>query len=127
MASSIQHTEKIKDDNLRRLASEGADEPVGVLIELEIPSRHVSVQRMSRSGTTFSAPKSVELPSSEETEGIDKKVRQARVFLEGVLDTEPHWLQASGSFSARVLPDQLTQIAANPLIRAIWANRRLRV
>ncbi|HEX2204929.1 MAG TPA: hypothetical protein VHG91_16585 [Longimicrobium sp.] len=112
--------EKIKDADLRRMASEGTSGPIGVLIELDLPAPRVG---RVEPGASFASSWAVGAADGDDEGERLRRVTQARDFLAPLVGSDPRWLQASGAFSARVSPSHLAAIAECPLIRAIWANR----
>ena len=116
---------KIQSDELRRLTAEDSDEQVSVIIQLDLPQRRVTVNRVNRDGVSVNVPVRVEPETPEEQEEAEKQVVETRTFLEDLLGTTPLWLRSARSFGARATPEQLRIIAQNPAVKAIWPNRNL--
>ncbi len=114
---------KIKDDELRRIVAEDSNEQVGVIIELDLPHPQVKVGQVNRGGVIINIPLAVSPYSEEEEDAIEKRIAEAREFLEETLTSPPRWLRAAHSFVARVTPEQIRTIATKPFIKAIWPNR----
>jgi hypothetical protein len=120
---------KIASDELNHLIELGSNDPVGVLIELDLPEevfveveRRLAADQVGSGAVRFrrTVPKASE--QQERTESINK-VRQ---LLEEMSGVSPRWLGSSQTFVARVSPRQLRDIADLPDVKAIWPNRELR-
>jgi len=48
--------DKIRNEELRRFATEDSDEQVSVLIELDLPQRRVELNKINRGGMTINIP-----------------------------------------------------------------------
>lgn len=118
--------DKIRNAELRRLAAEDSDEPVSVLIELNLPQRRVTVSKVNQGGVTINVPTCVEPETLKEREQAERRIAEASSFLTELLGTSPRWLRSAGTFVARVTPEQLRTIAGSPMVKAIWLNRELR-
>jgi hypothetical protein len=114
---------KMKGAELRQFAGEESGELVDVVIELDLPQWQLIVKRVDRGGVSVRIPASVEFETSSEEEEVERRVAEARAFLEDVLGEPPLWNSSAGSFVASVTPKQLRTVASNPTIKAIWPSR----
>jgi len=119
-------TEKIPDKNLMRFANSDSDVLESVIIELDLPEPKVEFEKVKRRGVETVAPVRVAPGTKTEREGMERKVGEARDFLNGILESPARWLSAAQIFIADATPSQLRRIAEFPLTRAIHPNRTYR-
>jgi hypothetical protein len=117
VSASDSLAETIPDERLRELAEKGSDEPVSVLIELDVPELHVE----SRPGGS----RRIVAPTPDNGE-VEQKAKDARRFLEQLLGKPPIYLRAAQAFVATVNGSELREIAARPFTKRIEPNRQLK-
>ena len=117
--------EKIPDPELLRQAREGADGPIGVLIELALPPRRVELTEADPHGGA-PIPTRARADSPEYTAEVGRRVESTAAFLAGLLSRPPLWLGSSRVFVAAADSGaQLRALARFPWIKAIHPNKRL--
>ena len=112
-------SEKIADEELRRLASEQPPDATTVIVEVEVPPPRMKMQPGRGLGRQVLA---FEPESDEERAHADEAVSSVRTLLEEVASEPPVWLAASSAFVATLLPRDLVSLAASPFVRAIHPN-----
>jgi len=118
--------EKIPDKNLMQFANSDSDAFASVIIELDLPEPKVEFEKVKRRGLETVAPVRVAPETTKERAGMERKVGEARDFLNGILESPAKWLSAAHIFIADATPSQLRRIAEFPLTRAIHPNRTYR-
>ena len=119
-------SEKVRSEHLRRLIDCKSDEPVTVLIELALPAPEIKTREIIRDGVSLRIPMEViRLPEGPQREK-ERLITEGRKLLAGRVVSPPNWLESAGAFVATANPRLLIEIAASPLVKAIWPNRELR-
>ena len=118
--------DKLKDRELRRLAASASDEPVSVLVELDLPDPQIELKEtgIMHGGIPLRAPSVSRHVRAGETNS--EHVSQASALLHKNLNATPRWIDSAGAFVVTAPANQIARIAESPLIRAIWPNRELR-
>jgi hypothetical protein len=116
--------ERIPDARLRELAEKGSDEPVSVIIELDVPELQVEAERIE-DGPDFSPRRVVPTPPGN-GEVVEEAASDARQFLERLVGKPPVYLRSARAFVATVNGRQLREIAARPFTKRIEPNRQLK-
>jgi hypothetical protein len=118
--------EKLKDPALRDRVLEGGDEPVSVILEVDLPPQQVAVWSRDdrlRSGSSLGR-KVIDEPVKRQRTNADRIARTGK-YIEKVIGTPPRWLAAARAFTFHATPEQLRDLAAFELTRAVRPNRRL--
>ena len=118
--------EKISDNKLLQLAHTDRDEPECVIIELDLPEPKVEFHETQRGGIKSPAPIRVVPETSEEGEEIERRINEAKHFLDDILETPAKWLGAAHAFIADAKPSQIREIARFSLTKAIRPSRTLK-
>jgi hypothetical protein len=126
MAERVPISEKVRGEDLRRLIERESEEPVTVLIELELPEPEIKTREIVRDGVSMHIPVEVVRPTGEQQRGRERLITQGRKLLSGRVISPPNWLESAGAFVATATPQRLVEIAASPVVKAIWPNRELR-
>lgn len=117
--------DKLRGKELQSLVSSGSDEPVTVLIELDLPHPEVETRSITRGGISLQIPAAVR-PLSRSAQGEKERlIAEGQRLLADHLHAAPRWLEAAGAFVATASPRLLLGIAASPVVKAIWPNREL--
>src|SRR5262245_15292839 len=118
--------EKVKDAALREQVLKGSDEPVSVILEVDLPAQQVKVSSREdrlRGVNPLGHAVLPETPARQRA-NADRITRMSK-HIETVIGTSPRWLAAARAFTFRATPEQLRDIAAFELTRAVRLNRRL--
>ena len=118
--------DKIPDDEVRRIATEGSKEKVSVIIQLDTPTQQVELKKVETQGVISYLPQRVKPETPEEQREIQEKTDAAKAYLEEILGTPPKWLRLARAFVAFTNGEQLRAIARSPLFKTIQPNRRLK-
>jgi len=114
---------KVTDPALLAALAGDEDQPLSVLIELDVPATRVGLRDDPGSGRRV--PAEVLVPTPEQQAEIDHRTAEAERFLQEVLGGSPVWLGAANAFVAAPTGRQLREIASSRLVKAIHPNRRL--
>jgi hypothetical protein len=114
---------KVTDPALLAAVAGDEDQPLSVLIELDVPAARVGFRDDPGSGRRV--PAEVLVPTPEQQAEIDHRTAEAERFLQEVLGGPPVWLGAANAFVAAPTGRQLREIASSRLVKAIHPNRRL--
>jgi hypothetical protein len=114
---------KVTDPALLAALAGDEDQPLSVLIELDVPTTRVGLRDDPGSGRRV--PAEVLVPTPEQQAEIDHRTAEAERFLQEVLGGSPVWLGAANAFVAAPTGRQLREIASSRLVKAIHPNRRL--
>jgi hypothetical protein len=114
---------KVTDPALLAAVAGDEDQPLSVLIELDVPAPRVGFRDDPGSGRRV--PAEVLVPTPEQQAEIDHRTAEAERFLQEVLGGSPVWLGAANAFVAAPTGRQLREIASSRLVKAIHPNRRL--
>jgi hypothetical protein len=114
---------KVTDPALLAAVAGDEDQPLSVLIELDVPATQVGLRDDPGSGRRV--PAEVLVPTPEQQAEIDHRTAEAARFLREVLGGSPVWLGAANAFAAAPTGRQLREIASSRLVKAIHPNRRL--
>jgi hypothetical protein len=127
-------TEKIPNNDLYRIATQGSDEKAEVLIEVDLPPHQIEFSTSRSKGNSgsidgYNPARPVRIiPQSPQQEEEDERIiHNLSRFLTKVLGSKPRYLRAGRAFVAEVTPGQLVSIAKYPLVKAVQPNRRLRM
>jgi hypothetical protein len=117
-------TERIPDPDLRRLAEEGSEQPVSVIIELAVPDTQVEY---AREGGPEGRPHAVRVTpmSGRERDRLERTATAAKKFLEDSIGEQPVFLPSARSFVATVTGKDLAEIARQSFTKRIARNRTL--
>lgn len=118
--------DKIPDDELRRIATEGSKDKVSVIIQLDLPVQQVDFKKVNIQNVPSYLPSRVKPETPEEQKEIQRKTDAAKSYLEKILGTSPKWLRLARAFVAHVDGEQLCAIARSSFIKTIQPNRRLK-
>jgi hypothetical protein len=114
--------DKLAADELVDLARRQGDERVEVVIELDLPSSKVDIPvRMPRTGPR----RPVGISAPDEAASADR-IAEARRMIMKETGTEPVWIGAAKAMVTELTGKQLARLAASPLVRRIYPNRKLR-
>jgi hypothetical protein len=116
--------ERIPDQQLREFAEKGSDEPVSVIIELDVPELRVEYKRESE-GERSASPRRV-VSAEGDGAAVEKTASDAKAFLEQVLDEPPVYLRSARAFVATVRGPELREIASRPFTKRVEPNRSLK-
>lgn len=114
---------KVTDPALLAAVAGDEDQPLSVLIELDVPATQVGLRDDPGSGRRV--PAEVLALTPEQQAEIDHRTAEAERFLQEVLGGSPVWLGAANAFVAAPTGRQLREIASSRLVKAIHPNRRL--
>ena len=125
MAERTPISEKVRGEHLRRLIDGKSEEPVTVLIELALPEPEIKTREIIRDGVSMRMPVEVVGPPEGRQREKERLITEGRKLLAGRVVSPPNWLESAGVFVATAAPQRLIEIAASPVVRAIWPNREL--
>ena len=114
---------KVTDPALLAAVAGDEDQPLSVLIELDVPATQVGLRDDPGSGRRV--PAEVLALTPEQQAEIDHRTAEAARFLQELLGGSPVWLGAANAFAAAPTGRQLREIASSRLVKAIHPNRRL--
>jgi hypothetical protein len=114
---------KVTDPALLAAVAGDEDQPLSVLIELDVPATQVGLRDDPGSGRRV--PAEVLVPTPEQQAEIDHRTAEAARFLQELLGGSPVWLGAANAFAVAPTGRQLREIASSRLVKAIHPNRRL--
>ena len=117
-------SDRVSDPALRKLALEGSEKPVSVLIELAVPEQDIEYEPHEIRGQR-SRPLQVRSSTKRERKEIEKTAAEAQRFLERLLDEPPIYLRSARGFAATVTGSQLREVASRPFVKSIARNRTL--
>jgi hypothetical protein len=118
-----EHLDKLAADELVDLARRQGDERVEVVIELDLPSSKVDIPvRVPRTG---GPRRPVGISAPDEAASADR-IAEARRMIMKETGTEPVWIGAAKAMVTELTGKQLARLAASPLVRRIYPNRKLR-
>ena len=117
--------QKLPDTVLRQFTKKKTEEKTSVIVELDLPPQKIFLgkRQLSRTMHEYGVEKVVEESAAQQKENA-RKIQKTRKFLESLLGTTPHWLNAARAFVVTVTPEQLREMAQFPLTRTIRLNRR---
>jgi hypothetical protein len=118
-------SEKVRGEYLRGLFGRRSEEPVTVLIELALPEPEVKTREITRGGVSMHLPVEV-LRQPDERRRKEQLIKEGHKLLAGRVVSPPNWLESAGVFVVTATPQRLNEIAASPVVKAIWPNRELR-
>jgi hypothetical protein len=119
-------SQKVRGEHLRRLIDGDSQEPVTVLIELALPEHSVGTREVVRDGVSLRVPETVVPLSEGARRERERLITEGRALLAGRAVSPPNWLDSAGAFVVTANPQLLGEIAASPVVRAIWPNRESR-
>jgi hypothetical protein len=117
--------EKIPDSALLQHALESSDEPVSVIIELDVPDPQVEYADAVRQGEDVKVPVRVVQASAREDEKLEQLASDARTFLDGLLAEPAVYIRSARAFIATANGAELDEIARRPFTKRIEPNRSL--
>ena len=117
---------KLPNEDLRRVAVEGGDDAVDVIVELDLPSQRVEFRKRDHEHSHAFLPSRIADELSEQRDLIEDRIARTRKFLTAILGQEPCFLSTARAFVVRATGEQLRQIASSPLVKAVRPNRQLR-
>jgi hypothetical protein len=118
---------KFTEPELLEQAKEHPQAEVTVLVELDLPERHVEFEQRQIGGATVAFPKRVAAALPEEEERNAQIIEETRDFLNASVGEEPHWLQSARAFVVTATGSELLSLAGFPYIKAIHPNRSRQV
>ncbi len=121
MATAATPTEKVKDPELAAWLSQDSGEAREILVDAVLPSRQVILHQNS-SGRL--SPSDVQTPPESVRKEALGKLR-ARLAI--ILGMSPVVLESAGAVAVRANSRQVREFVADPLVRAIRLNRKLRM
>lgn len=118
--------DKLKSIKLRGKVEAGGDDALSVIAEVDLTPQKVQVvTREERQRGRVSLGQAVVPESPEQQRANAERIARMRDFIESVLGTKPRWLNSARAFVFHATPNQLRDIAAFQLTRAIRPNRHL--
>ena len=115
--------QKIRDDGLMQFAHSDSDKSISVLIELDLSEPKVEFKKSNEKGPGKIAPIIIVPETPDQQEENEKKIAEAKYFLQALLGTPAKWFKSAQVFAAEVSPSQVRKIASNPHIRAISPSK----
>jgi hypothetical protein len=100
---------------------ERPDQPLSVLIEVDVPSPQAAV-RQRRSGSA--QVDDLTTLDTDDQRRRDAAVEELRTTLTDVLGSEPRFFKYANAFGATANAEQLARIVDSPHVRVVRANRR---
>ena len=115
--------EKIPDSALLQHALESSDEPVSVIIELDVPDPQVEYADVDRQGVDVKVPFRVASATARDDKRLERVASDARKFLDELLSEPPVYLRSARAFIATANGAELDEIARRPFTKRIEPNR----
>ena len=119
---------KLPNEDLRRVAVEGGDDAVDVIVELaDLPSQRVEFRKRDHEHSHAFLPSRIADELSEQRDLIEDRIARTRKFPHGDPWTgAPAPCRRREPSSCARSGEQLRQIASSPLVKAVRPNRQLR-
>ena len=117
--------DKIRDGELRNFAARKSPERITVFVELHLPRREVQFRKNGGGDVARYVPLRVQPETQEQRAEKERKIAEARKFLQDELGEAPEWLSAASAFRIKANGEQLSRIAISDLVEAILPNRTL--